>query len=638
MLRKVRSPKLLSLTTCALISVSLLVCFFIIPSVSSHNVRLEQELASHFLQHQTVKLDAAQAAAQVQQTGRLSLATGDVSFDLELTPHDLRGAGYRAEEFGDNGLVRRIDTGPVRTFKGQVQGIEGGQARFTIDRSVVEGMIITPEERYYVEPASRYSKAAKTTDYVIYKESDVLTSSVGACGVTMNEQVNQRAKSISAPLHSDNLKGINAAALPLQELRVATEADNEYVLSKGGAAAADQAILRIMNQVEGLYEIELGLTMKVVYQSAWSTASSPYSETNPSALLGQLSEYWNTNRGSVARDVVHMWTGKKWENATLGTAYLKALRRYAGSGRAAYGLSKGVAGSQEIAITAHEIGHNLGATHPNQQQPPVPECNNTIMSSSLSASPQLQFCQYSMDEIAKYLSASSSCLNASTSQFGFAVQSIYPTGSSPQFVAVGDFNDDGIPDLAVANLGSNDVSILLGTAAGTFQPAINYSTISFLPFPGGKSPRSVAVGDFNNDGYQDLVVAASISPSSRSSGVSILLGTGTGSFQAAVNYGINGGAQSVAVGEFNADGNQDIAVTVAGLNGVTVLLGTGTGSFQGGGFDGTGSSSLLGTASVAVGDFNGDGKQDLAAANINGVMRLLGNSNSSCRRPISTNL
>src|SRR5947208_6996670 len=124
MLRKVRSPKLLSLTTCVLISVSLLVCFFIIPSVSSHNGRLEQELASHFLQHQTLKLDAAQAAAQVQQTGRLSLATADVSFDLELTPHDMRAAGYRAEEFGAGGMGHPINTGPVRTFKGTAQGTE----------------------------------------------------------------------------------------------------------------------------------------------------------------------------------------------------------------------------------------------------------------------------------------------------------------------------------------------------------------------------------------------------------------------------------------------------------------------------------------------------------------------------------
>src|SRR5207247_1349313 len=129
--------------------------------------------------------------------------------------------------------------------------------------------------------------------------------------------------------------------------------------------------------------------------------SSPYSETNPSALLGQISDYWNSNRGSVARDVVHMWTGKQLDNATIGTAYLEALCRYAGNGRAAYGLSKGVTGAQQIAITAHEIGHNLGATHPNQQVPPVAACTNTVMTSSVSTNPQLNFCSYSRDEIAR---------------------------------------------------------------------------------------------------------------------------------------------------------------------------------------------------------------------------------------------
>lgn len=73
----------------------------------------------------------------------------------------------------------------------------------------------------------------------------------------------------------------------------------------------------------------------------------------------------------------------------------------AGSGRAAYGLSKGVTGAQQIAITAHEIGHNLGATHPNQQVPPVADCNNTVMSSSVSVNPQLLFCQFSVDEISR---------------------------------------------------------------------------------------------------------------------------------------------------------------------------------------------------------------------------------------------
>jgi hypothetical protein len=124
------------------------------------SIRFQQDLGSRFLQYQTLKLDAATTAAQVQQTGRMSLATSDLSFDLELTPHDMRAPGYRAEEFGSNGVARPVDTGPVRTFKGVARGTMNGQnlpqlgqARFTIDEDKIEGLIITPAERYFVEPA-----------------------------------------------------------------------------------------------------------------------------------------------------------------------------------------------------------------------------------------------------------------------------------------------------------------------------------------------------------------------------------------------------------------------------------------------------------------------------------------------------
>jgi len=81
-------------------------------------------------------------------------------------------------------------------------------------------------------------------------------------------------------------------------------------------------------------------------------------------------------------------------------------------------------------------------------------------------------------------------------------------------VAVGDFNGDGKSDLAVANAYSNNVSVLLGTGTGSFGPATD-STV-------GSGPRSVAVGDFNGDGKSDLAVA-----NANSSNVSVLLGTGT---------------------------------------------------------------------------------------------------------------
>ena len=80
----------------------------------------------------------------------------------------------------------------------------------------------------------------------------------------------------------------------------------------------------------------------------------------------------------------------------------------------------------------------------------------------------------------------------------FAAAKSYAVGTSPAAIAVGDFNGDGKVDIAVANTGSSDVSILLGNSDGTFQPAVNFSA--------GNNPSAIAVGDFNGDGKLDLAV------------------------------------------------------------------------------------------------------------------------------------
>src|SRR5690242_20188341 len=97
----------------------------------------------------------------------------------------------------------------------------------------------------------------------------------------------------------------------------------------------------------------------------------------------------------------------------------------------------------------------------------------------------------------------------------FAPAVPYPTGNHPFAVAVGDFNGDGIPDLAVANQSANSMSILLGNGDGTFQAPIDY--------PAGLTPAAIAVGDFNGDGNLDVVVANQGNDPSNSS-VSIFLG------------------------------------------------------------------------------------------------------------------
>jgi len=253
------------------------------------------------------------------------------------------------------------------------------------------------------------------------------------------------------------------------------------------------------------------------------------------------------------------------------------------------------------------IGRVTSPTHPIETRWYADADPSFCWPGSLVASPAVEGYSYVLDQNPVW-DPDTGTLELPVKPFGFLPPVDYAAGALPGSMAVGDFNRDGRQDLAAAKDAGNTVAVLLGNGDGTFGTKVEYAIAGMS--------ESIAMGDFNRDRRLDLVTA-----NWNVDNVSILLGHGDGTFGDHVEYGAGDVPLGVAVADFNRDGRLDLATANSDSDTISVLRGHGDGTF---GLK-TDFPAAVGHTpeALAVGDFDSNGKRDVVTANQSGTVSIL---------------
>ena len=364
------------------------------PSISQKNLSVSEKnlLDKHFKRYKTFSIDKKEILDSLKNRGKCRVQlTIDKENDwsINLRINDMRASDFIASYTSDSGTFHYNSFIP-NTYKGKTS--DNRIARFTIDEDEFWGIITSNEKEVMIRQTKDYTKNSKDENLIVYEKSDIILTGDNADVVS---------DALIAPIENITTNTLKTAALCPYYLQIATEADFEFYQVMGSNIANTYSyIFSVLNLIEGVYESTFDLKFIVTFQNVWTTSSDPYTSTTSSeTLLNEFRTEWNANRAGISRDIAHLFTGRNYSG--LGIAFLSQIGP-------SYGYSSGEYRTEMFETTAHEIGHNLGASDANLMAPPVPaDClcggeTASVMCQTYRAN-NLWFCQTSINEISPFL-------------------------------------------------------------------------------------------------------------------------------------------------------------------------------------------------------------------------------------------
>lgn len=285
---------------------------------------------------------------------------GKKTYNLKLLKNDLRAANYKAVITTATSEVP-APSYEVTTYQGVIDDDNQQWVRLLITEDRFEGYFSTKDEKFMVESLKNHTKQDKDKNKIV-ASSATEDEVAGICGASLAKSIERQGRQ-SATYSTQSTCRV---------LEIATDADWEFY-NRWGLPYSNERVLNFLNVVEGVYQSAFQLRFVVVFQNIYTENNDPYVidgvDAGGNSAANEMRDFWNANRGNVARDVAHLFSGKD-HNVQGGGQLFGSITTVGGVGQfgsicadAAQSYSFTTDRSNGYASTAHELGHNFNAQH-----------------------------------------------------------------------------------------------------------------------------------------------------------------------------------------------------------------------------------------------------------------------------------